>query len=151
MKNVLNTGIAPIDRLLAGNIKELKFTEHKNIVRIDALAERLVAMPAIRYLDLNGLESSLKSKEDICLDLLEVNFKIYELVHKREISNFSLELVLDACESAFRYKDNIILMKGHVMLEELLILIEDLPQTEMNVYFDDLLSIREVIFRRELF
>ena len=108
-------------------------------------------MPAIKYLDLNGLESSLKSKEDIWLDLLEVNFKIYELIHKREISNFSSELVLDACESAFRYKDNIILMKGHNMLEELLILIEDLPQTEMNVYFDDLLSIGEVIFRRELF
>ena len=29
MKNVLNTGIASIDSLLAGNIKELKFTEHK--------------------------------------------------------------------------------------------------------------------------
>lgn len=84
MKNVLNTGIAPIDRLLTGNIKELKFAEHKNIVRIEALAERLVAMPAVRYLDLTGLESSLKSKEDIWLDLLEVNFKIYELVHKRE-------------------------------------------------------------------
>lgn len=37
MKNVLNTSIAPIDRLLAGNIGELKFTEHKNIVRIEAL------------------------------------------------------------------------------------------------------------------
>jgi hypothetical protein len=51
--------------LLAGNIKELKFTEHKNIVRIEALAERIVVMPAIRYSDLTGLESSLKSIEDI--------------------------------------------------------------------------------------
>lgn len=93
----------------------------------------------------------MKSKEDIWLDLLEVNFKIYELIHKREISKFSLELVLDACESVFKYKDNIILMKCHVMLEELLILIEDLPQTEMNMYFDDLMCVREVIFRRELF
>lgn len=151
MKNALNTGIAPVDRLLAGGIRELKFTEHKNVVRIEALTERLIAMPASRYLDLTGLESSLKSKEDIWLDLLEVNFKIYELVHKREISKFSLELVLDACESAFRYKDNIILMKCHNMLEELLTLIEDLPQTEMNVYFDDLVSVRDVVFRRELF
>lgn len=106
-------------------------------------------MPAIRYLDVSGLETS-KSREDILLDLFEVNFKIYDLVHKREMSGFTLELILDACESVCKYKDNIVLVKCHQILEELLKLIEDLPLIDMNPYFNILIDAKEFVFRREI-